>query len=191
MKRQSFRTKSGFTLFELMFVITIFWVFIYATSAFNYTPQTESERADRMMISVWAIVKTALQNVSIGKMPNRDGNISAVIKMTVGTGGITTAYFTWASATNPIKTETFSIPYFDRDPKYSIMSVTWTGSSTTTIGVIGTGQIIIDSDTISFSGAGITGSGYTLVEIKTGYSIRSRKVILDRRTGKLTETKLY
>lgn len=65
MKTQLYGAKSGFTLFELMIVIAIFGSFVLATNIFNYSPQTESERADRMMAAVSGKLKTELQNMSM------------------------------------------------------------------------------------------------------------------------------
>lgn len=76
MKRQSLGSQSGFTLFELMIVIAILGIFIATTNVFNYTPQTESEKADRMQVSIVSMLRGQLQNVSIGRMPNRDGKMA-------------------------------------------------------------------------------------------------------------------
>ena len=191
MKRQLHGVKSGFTLFELMVVIAIFWAFILATNIFNYSPQTESEKWDRMMVAISGRLKTELQNMSMGRMPKRNGEIAKTIRIDMSNSAMTMNYFTGVDITGtPFFSGSFRNPFFDGDIKYDIKSVTWSGSST--VGSFSwIGQIIIAPTDISFSGAGITGSGYTSVEIKVGYNSRSRKVILDRRTGKIIETKLY
>lgn len=191
MKRQPYGSKSGFTLIELMVVIGIFGAFVLATNIFNYSPQTEAEKADRIMVGISSRLRTELQNISMWRMPKRDGVIAWAIRLDVGTWGMITTYLTWASGVTPISRTTFASPYFDGDKKYEIKQVTWTGSSSTPIGYVWSGQVIIEPNGISFSGAGITGSGYTNIEIRVWYGIRARKIILDRRTGKLIETKLY
>ncbi len=185
MKRQLFRSQSGFTLFELMIVITIFWAFILATSVFDWRPQTDMEKSDRMVIAISDILRREMQNISIGKMPKRDGVIAVKTTITIGTWGVTTSY-SWASA--EIGSGVFREPYFDGDTKYRIKNVTWTGS-TSVSPLSGTGQIIIEPAGITFSGAGIFGSGYTMIEIRVGYNIFTRKITFDRRTGKISETK--
>lgn len=86
MKRQSFPSQSGFTLFELMIVITVFSIFVMITSSFDWRPQTDIEKADRMMIVVSSTLRTEMQNISIGKMPKRDGQTAVMTKITVSSG---------------------------------------------------------------------------------------------------------
>ncbi len=191
MKTQLYGAKSGFTLFELMIVIAIFGSFVLATNIFNYSPQTESERADRMMAAVSGKLKTELQNMSMWRMPKRDGKIAQLIQIEIGTGGLTYTYMTGTSIATQIFSWSFRRPFFEWDTKYEIKSVIWTGSNTVVNGFTGTGQLIIEPTNMTFTGVGISGSGYTLLEIKIGYNTRTRKVILDRRSGKVIETKLY
>ena len=193
MKRQLHGVKSGFTLFELMVVIAIFWAFILATNIFNYSPQTESEKWDRMMVAISGRLKTELQNMSMGRMPKRNGDIAWVIQLDIGTGGLSMRYLTGMTATNPIYTGSFLVPFFDGDRKYEIKTVTWTGSITPSDWQTGSGIVLIGQWDITFTG-GTSPSAIrnnTLLEIKVGYNSRTRKIILDRRTGKIIETKLY
>lgn len=185
MKRQSFPSQSGFTLFELMIVITVFSIFVMITSSFDWRPQTDIEKADRMMIVVSSTLRTEMQNISIGKMPKRDGQTAVMTKITVSSGWLLTSY---SGTTTEIGSGRFMKPFFDADTKYLIRTVTWTWSTTNT-GTTGTGEVIIDTSWVTFSGAGIYGSGYTLLEVRVGYNNATRKVTLDRRTGKITESK--
>lgn len=130
MKRQLYGAKSGFTLFELMIVIAIFGSFILATNIFNYSPQTESEKADRMMVAISGRLKTELQAISMGRMPKRDGVISRAIQIDIGTGGMVSSYLTGSNYSVTYASGGFRIPFFDGDTKYEIKSVTWTGSTT-------------------------------------------------------------
>ncbi len=190
MKRQLFRSKYGFTLFELMIVMTIFGIFVMATSMFDWRPQNDMERSDRMVVSISSTLRTEVQNVTIGKMPRHNGLISTKTILTIWTWGLYTSY-SWT--TGEIGSGAFINPYFDGDTKYIIKNVTWTWSNTVW-SISWTGQIIIEPTGISFSGAGITWSGFTLVEIRVGYdnpdqNIHTRKITFDRRTGKISETK--
>ena len=191
MKRQPLGLKSGFTLVELMIVITIFWVFVLTTNIFNYAPKTEAEKADRMIILIWSMLKTELQNVFIGRMPNRDGKIATRVEMRIGTWGITASYYTWSTGTTPFIVQNTLRPFFNNDTNYEIRSVIWTGSSTVPIGHSGTWILILENSGLSFSGAWVYGSWFSILEIKVGYMFRTRKIILDRRTGKLTEINFY
>ena len=76
MKRQLFRSKYGFTLFELMIVITIIGIFYAATAGFDWRPQNDMEKSDRMIVAISSSIRTEVQNMTIGKMPRLNGYIS-------------------------------------------------------------------------------------------------------------------
>lgn len=85
MKRQPLRPQSGFTIFEIVVVITIIGIFIAATGAFDLKPQTDIEKTDRMIVRVSGLLREEMQNISIGRMPKRDGEVTTVSKITIGT----------------------------------------------------------------------------------------------------------
>jgi hypothetical protein len=91
-----------------------------------------------MQVAISGRLKTELQNISIGRMPKRDGNVANYVKMIIGSGGISTSYYTGETASTPIGTDQFFPPYFDGVKEYDIKSVTWTGGSMTASGYIGT-----------------------------------------------------
>ena len=92
-------------------------------------------------------------------------------------------------STNALGSQSFSRPFFDNDLQYDIKNVIWSGSSLWYAPYFWTGEIIIAPSGITFSGANVTGSGYTLFEIRVWYGQARRKLTLDRRTGKITEIK--
>lgn len=169
-----------------MIVITIVGIFYAATAGFDWRPQTDMEKSDRMVVAISSTIRTETQNMSIGKMPRNNGYVSKMTVITIWTGGMLTSY-SWSNGM--IWSGTFVNPYFDGDSKYAIKSVIWTGSSTVAGGTSWTGEIIIAPTGIVFSGAGITWSWFTLLEIKVGYNVFTRKIVFDRRTGKISETK--
>ena len=77
-----------------MIVITIIIAFIGATNIFNNSPQTDIEKADRMKVAVGDILRSEIQNIAIGKMPNRNGEIASTIQIDISTGGLLTRYLT-------------------------------------------------------------------------------------------------
>ena len=189
MKRQPLRPQSGFTIFEIVVVITIIGIFIAATGAFDLKPQTDIEKTDRMIVRVSGLLREEMQNISIGRMPKRDGEVTTVSKITIGTWGMIAQYFTGIVSTNALWSQTFNRPFFDNDLQYDIKNVIWSGSSFWNAPYFWTGEIIIAPSGITFSGTNITGSGYTIFEIRVWYGQARRKLTLDRRTWKITEIK--
>ncbi len=187
MKRQLILSQSGFTLFELMIVIAIFSAFVVVTGSFDWRPQTDIEKADRMQVVLSSTLRSEIQNVSIGKMPKRDGKTATLTTLTIGTGGVITSY---SGTTGEIWSGSFLYPFFDGDAKYILNRVTWTWS-TSTGGYVGTGQVLIRTSGISFSWTNISDAnqGYNILEIQAKYNQAYRTVSLDRRTGKITESK--
>jgi prepilin-type N-terminal cleavage/methylation domain-containing protein len=86
MKRQLFRSHSGFTMIELLIVIAMIGIFYAATSSFSYKPQNDIERVNRMKYAVSDKLRDEVLKVSIGRMPLNDGRISTTTIITIGTG---------------------------------------------------------------------------------------------------------
>ncbi len=190
MKRQPLRLKYGFTLFEIIVVISIIWIFIAATWAFDLRPQGDLEKADRMIVRISWVLKEEIQNIAIGRMPKRDGDITTVSKIIVGTWGLIARYYTGIISNNPLWSQSFTKPFFDNDRFYEIKNIIWTGSTLWSAGFFWTWEIIITPSGITFSGTNITGSGFSILEVRVGYGVNARrKLTLDRRTGKITELK--
>jgi prepilin-type N-terminal cleavage/methylation domain-containing protein len=92
MKRQFLQGKSGFTLFELMIVISIIGLFTMYTLQIDFNPRTNSEKAELMSVSLASQLRTEIQNISIGKMPVYDGRTAKQTEITLGPAGMTTRY---------------------------------------------------------------------------------------------------
>jgi prepilin-type N-terminal cleavage/methylation domain-containing protein len=127
MKRQSKLSKSGFTLIELMIVIAILGIFFVATTSFNWKPRTNAERADLLSVAVSSRLREAIQNITIGRMPTRNGKVAKQAEITIGTGGMSVVY---KDNTNSIiTTENFLAPFIDNDKEYTLNRVTFTGAA--------------------------------------------------------------
>ncbi len=93
MKRQTRIGKYGFTMVEIMLVIVIFGIFVSATSVFNWTPQNDIEKVNRMKYAIADRLRDESLKISIGRMPMSDGIISTTTTMNFSTGaGIITSY---------------------------------------------------------------------------------------------------
>ncbi len=93
MKRQTRIGKYGFTMVEIMLVIVIFGIFVSATSVFNWTPQNDIEKVNRMKYAIADRLRDESLKISIGRMPMNNGIISTTTTMSFSTGaGIITSY---------------------------------------------------------------------------------------------------
>lgn len=177
--------KYGFTMIEIMLVIAMIGIFVAATNTFNWTPQTDVEKVNRIKNAVWNLIRDENLKVSIGRMPMDDWVVSAMTTLTIGTGWIITNYTSsWGFL---FYTGQLRAPYFDNDAKYTINSVSWwTGSSNATSTWNGTGKVIITQDGITFTGNTNITNQNIILSIKVWYGARSRQILLDKRTGKIT-----
>lgn len=182
MKRQFLMGESGFTLFELMIVISMLVIFFVWTLSFNWNPRTEQEKWELLAISIAWRLREEIQNIAIGKMPKRDGNIAKTTIIDISTGWLITRYY---SGTTLIDTKSFVMPFFEWDRKYVIKWVTWSGSATVATGW----RLIIEPTGISFSWSPTTIKDNIILEIRVWYNLSSRKIIIDKRTGKISEKK--
>ncbi|GAB0175055.1 MAG: hypothetical protein HHAS10_09340 [Candidatus Altimarinota bacterium] len=183
MKRQFYGGKSGFTIFEMMVTITILIFFFIFALRFNWNPRTDSEKSELISVGIAGRVRTEIQNISIGKMPKKDGRIAKTTIITFSTGSILTEYYSGGTL---IDSGSFNNPFFEGDRKYVIKSITWSGSATP---YTGTGKLVIEPSGITFSGSPGTINANTLLEIRVGYNFPTRKIIIDKRTGQIIEKK--
>jgi len=92
MKRQLFRSHSGFTMVEILIVIAMIGIFYAATASFSYKPQNDIERVNRMKYAVSDKLRDEILRVSIGRMPTNNGKISAKTIIKIDNTGMTTTY---------------------------------------------------------------------------------------------------
>lgn len=78
--------KYGFTIIEIMIVIAMIGIFVAATNTFNWKPQTDIEKANRMKYAFSDKFRNETLKIFTGHMPNGDGRISARTILTIGTG---------------------------------------------------------------------------------------------------------
>ncbi len=93
MKRQSMLSKYGFTMLEIMIVITMIGIFFAATNSFTFLPQTDIEKTNRMKYTISDMLRDESLKMSIGRMPNNNGNVSDKTIMSISPAtGIITSY---------------------------------------------------------------------------------------------------
>ena len=110
MKRQFYLSKSGFTIFELMLTVTILMMFVTFTLKFNWNPRTDSEKSELISVGIAGRIRTEIQNISIGKMPKKDGRIAKTTIITLSTGSLSTQYLSGATI---LDTKNYNSPFFE------------------------------------------------------------------------------
>jgi hypothetical protein len=182
MKTQSSFRHYGFTMIELMFVVTTMLLLWYLTSGMSYRPQEHHIKAERLANKISSLLHETSLFLSSGRMDNTDppqAITGAILTFSTGTGGKISWYY--SQNLNGI----FQNPYFDGDPNYYIESIEWTGALSAPIsGTVSVVDVIFSKDGTVFSGAGIN-TGATLLTFKARYGTRAKNVLFDRRTGRV------
>lgn len=193
MKTQFSLHKYGFTMVELMVVIAIVWFLFVVFSRFSYQPQEHLARAERLANKISSVLHDGLLQITIGRMAPDPANPSLALAVT---GAIVTIWTNnctnlWGSGITWYYTPTLSWqihpPIFDEDYGYEIESISATWGTTT-----GTGDCLainIARDAISFSGTENLHASNTIVTITTKYLTMRKKVLFDRRTGRIEVNK--
>lgn len=92
MKRQSKGFQSGFTLFEIILVITIIGIFLAATNFASWKPKTSQEKVLRIKNGVSDYLRRDILDSNMGKMPMRNGKIATTTIISLSTGSISSRY---------------------------------------------------------------------------------------------------
>lgn len=161
-------------------------IFYAATASFNYKPQNDLERVNRMKYAVSDTLRDEVLRVGIWRMPTNNGVVSAKTIIRMSNTGMTILYTNTGGQV--FSTWYFLPPYFDQDTNYSITGTLWMTGSTEDGGVVtstGAWEIHIDQDGIIFYGTNIT-SQNIILKINVSYNARVRWIELDRRTGKIS-----
>lgn len=66
-----------------MLVIVIIGIFVSATSVFNWTPQTNIEKTNRIKYKISDMLRDEALKMSIGRMPIGNGVVSAKTTITI------------------------------------------------------------------------------------------------------------
>ena len=120
MKTQFTFQKYGFTLIELMIVISILAFLYYSLTKFSYNPQENMTKSERLANKVAASIHEGLINVKIGRMDSaRNPVTQAIVGFSTSTG------INWRYTA--LLTGSFAPPFYDGDTKYEIRDITWTG----------------------------------------------------------------
>ncbi len=179
-----------------MIVIALLWLFFVTTSYMNRDVRIDQTRAERLANSVYDQIRSARNNMIIGKWVSSGGTSSLIIAdertVTISATGITTSY-AYGSAYSGVESR-LSTPFFDNDAKYSISDISISSGSITSgvsanldmTGITMT-QIVYRAnwDIIIAAQKGwvIVSTPIRMVRIQTGYGNFSRYVTLDRVTG--------
>lgn len=174
-------TKRGFTMFEMVIVISIIMFIFYFMSRINFRPQEDSIKAERIATKIHSILHSNAVSVMMWKMdPSRSATQSASIRITAS--GSASPWIIW-SLSGTTLSWVFLPPFFDTDSKYEIRSIRGcNGSSSGTTSIV---DINMTTDAVTFSGTFSPSISPTILEIRSGYNNNMRRVVYDRRTGRI------
>lgn len=183
MKTQFSFSQRGFTMVEIMVVIAIISSLFAMMSQIDFRPQQNLTNAERIANKIQSIFHTSNVSVMMGRM---DQNSVAA------TGATIELFASWAwHRVDWVLTDTlsgtFQAPFFDGDTKYEIQTIKGCEGGTTNSGY--TNSVIVD---ISRDGTVFTGTTdqplfaqANILEIQVRYINMSKKIIFDRRTGRI------
>lgn len=183
MKTQFSFRKYGFTLVEITIVITILGFLFYTFWKVSFRPQENIIKAERLANKIVDVLHESLININIGRMDSTRTPVSTAYVYISTSTGISWYY-------SPTLSWTFVPPFYDEDVLYEIRDITWTGWKAAVWAVSGTTPflgIIMEKNRISFTG--ITNDTAFLVTIRTRYQDMNKKVVFDRRTGRIEVNK--
>lgn len=183
MKTQFSFYKRGFTLIEIMVVIAIVAFLFALMSQVNFRAQENITKAERMANKLQNILHTSAVAVMMGRM---DQNKIAATGATIRISTSTWVSWNYTSSLN----WSFVPPFFDSDNTYQIYSIKWckwTSSWVTNLFVIN-----MTAEWASFSGSTTSADPWitsiadtNILEIQLRYVDMIKKVIYDKRTGKI------
>ena len=184
--------KKWFTLFEMMIVIALIGLFVTTVSYMNQDARIDQTRAERLANTVYDQIRSARNNMIIGKWVLSGATTSFIIAdervVMISATGVTTSYAYNSSYTG---TETrFPAPFFDSDPRYVISDIAISSGSLDTPDMTGVTIATITYraswDIIIAASKGwvmIPSSSIRSLRIQTGYGNFSRYVTVDWVSG--------
>lgn len=179
MKTQSSFSQSGFTMVEIMVVIAIIGMIFGFMSQINFRAQENITKAERLANKVQSLLHTTSVSLMMGRMDstNKASTWATIVITATGTTG---HGISW-NLTNSLS-GTFLSPFFDADPRYEIKSII--GCSSTLSGSTNTVTIDIQPNETIFTGSTLPANA-NLLEIRVWYLDMFKKVVFDRRTGRI------
>ena len=175
-----------------MIVITLLGLFFAATTYMNQDARIDQTRAERLSNTVYDQIRTARNNMIIGKWVLSGGTTNLIVTtervVTISATGVTT-WYTYGTSSTDIEAR-LSVPFFDNDPQYTISDIAissgsldipdTTGVTVAYITYRANWDVIIAA---SKGGVTIPLSSIRSLRIQTGYGNFSRYVTVDRVSG--------
>ncbi|NRH20495.1 prepilin-type N-terminal cleavage/methylation domain-containing protein [Candidatus Gracilibacteria bacterium] len=182
--------KKGFSLAELMIVVALIGLFFAATSYMNRDVRVYQNKAERFAGYIYDQIRTARNNMVIGRGVLSGGTISIVAtsrKISISNTGITSIY---EHPTGTGMEAELLPPFFESDPLYIISDIAISSGGMTNVGTIPawdqtgatSADIILSGTGIRLFVSGAINPIRTLM-ITTGYAGFKRSVLVDRVTG--------
>lgn len=175
--------KRGFSLIELMVVITIIGVLALMMMNFDFNKKTDMEKRDRFAEQIASMIRTSKNIMMSGKgVPSGTGIINPdTTHIFMDTGSIGIYYYSGSSIVGT--GQILRSPFYG-ESGYTFSGVYYVDKNNATQSGSLPLEIIFDSNNdISFSG-GVSGSGVTL-GLRVNFHASGKTIEFDRRSGKI------
>lgn len=177
-------TKKGFSLIELMVVITIIWILTLMIVSFDFNKKTDMEKRDRLAQKITSILHSSKITMMSGKGVKSGTSIinPDSARMSFGSGSIGLYYYSGSTIVGTW--EVMNSPFY-QESWYAINNIYSQDKNMTTLsGSLPMDIIFDDSGDISFSG-GIPAS-HVIVWMGVNFKASQSILEFDRRFGTIT-----
>lgn len=191
----NFFRKTGFTLIEILVVITLIGIFYGATSFLTKDSRINQTNAERLANSIYDTIRLARNNMVIGRWVFTGWTLLVTNQRTIAINNMGYKVDYQDVNSNTGTEFSFNTPFFDWDFNYKITDISissgwvstgvvppWTYTGVTSVNIVMNPNSDINVTAIKW-GTPIPVSEIRTIKITSGYNGMEQSVVVDRVTG--------